>query len=121
MTDYISREAAITAIQKAYIDTQEGFDKAAVKINVGLTKALHIMQDLPAADVVERKKGKWTVGADMPPMRYRNGKPKKFWQSLRYCSVCGHEAFHDSDWGEQLFDWCPYCGADMRGERWLNT
>ena len=53
MTDYISREAAITAIQKAYIDTQEGFDKAAVKINVGLTKALHIMQDLPAADVVE--------------------------------------------------------------------
>ena len=65
----------------------------------------------------ERKKGKWTIGVDMPPMRYRNGKPKKFWPSFRYCSVCGHEAFDDSDWGEQLFDWCPYCGAqmDMRG------
>ena len=96
---YISREAAIKAVSYLYMCKN------------GCTEAL---KNVPAADVVERKKGKWTVGADMPPMRYRNGKPKKFWQSLRYCSVCGHEAFDDSDWGEQLFDWCPYCGADMR-------
>ena len=49
MSDLISRQDAISRIQKAYIDTQEGFDKSAVKINVGLTKALHIMQDLPSA------------------------------------------------------------------------
>ena len=48
-SDLISRQDAISRIQKAYIDTQEGFDKSAVKINVGLTKALHIMQDLPSA------------------------------------------------------------------------
>ena len=59
------------------------------------------------------KKGKWTMGENMPPMKHRNGKPKKFWPSLKYCSCCGHEAFDDSDWGEQLFDWCPYCGARM--------
>ena len=49
MIDLIDRQAAITAIQQAYIYTQEGFDKAAVKINVGLTKALHTIQDLPSA------------------------------------------------------------------------
>lgn len=48
-TDTISRQAAITAIQKAYTDTEGGTDKCAVWKNVGLTNALHIMQDLPPA------------------------------------------------------------------------
>ena len=47
--DTISRQAAITAIQKAYADTEGGTDKCAVWKNVGLTNALHIMQDLPSA------------------------------------------------------------------------
>ena len=29
-----------------------------------------------------------------------------------FCSECGREAYWDSD-GQQLFDYCPYCGADM--------
>lgn len=49
MDDLISRQAAITAIQKAYCDTECGEDKYAVWKNVGLTEALHIMQDLPPA------------------------------------------------------------------------
>ena len=49
MSDLISRQAAITAIQKAYADTEGGTDKCAVWKNVGLTNALHIMQDLPSA------------------------------------------------------------------------
>ena len=49
MDDLISRAAAITAIQKAYADTEGGEDKYAVWKNVGLTNALHIMQDLPTA------------------------------------------------------------------------
>ena len=49
MDDLISRQAAITAIQNAYSDTEGGEDKYAVWKNVGLTEALHIMQDLPAA------------------------------------------------------------------------
>lgn len=47
--DLIDRQAAITAIQKAYADTEGGTDKCAVWKNVGLTNALHIMQDLPSA------------------------------------------------------------------------
>ena len=49
MDDLISRKAAITAIQNAYCDTDGGEDKCAVWKNVGLTEALHIMQDLPSA------------------------------------------------------------------------
>ena len=47
--DLISRQEAITAIQEAYADTEGGTDKCAVWKNVGLTNALHIMQDLPPA------------------------------------------------------------------------
>lgn len=49
MIDLISRQAALTAIQNAYCDTEGGEDKCAVWKNVGLTEALHIMQDLPPA------------------------------------------------------------------------
>ena len=54
MNDLISRSAAITAIQKAYTDTEGGTDKPAVWKNVGLTNALHIMQDLPSAQPEQR-------------------------------------------------------------------
>lgn len=69
--DTISRQAAITAIQKAYADTEGGTDKCAVWKNVGLTNALHIMQDLPSAQpeqrwipVTERlpKNREWVLG-----------------------------------------------------------
>lgn len=49
MDDLISRQEAITAIQEAYADTEGGADKCAVWKNVGLTNALHIMQDLQSA------------------------------------------------------------------------
>ena len=30
-----------------------------------------------------------------------------------YCNGCRHEAYWDTDYGQQLFDYCPYCGARM--------
>jgi hypothetical protein len=30
-----------------------------------------------------------------------------------YCSECENEAYWDTDYGQQLFDYCPYCGARM--------
>lgn len=50
----------------------------------------------------ERKKGEWVDG---------NGK-----DTFIHCSVCDKEAYWDTDYGQQEFDFCPYCGADMRGE-----
>lgn len=61
--------------------------------------------DETKAEVIgEVKHGKWI---NAKPMSGRVGK---------VCSACGNEAYWDSDYGQQLFDWCPYCGADMRKE-----
>lgn len=45
--ELIDRNELITALKKAYVDTDGGRDIKAVKINVGITKALHIVQDAP--------------------------------------------------------------------------
>lgn len=50
----------------------------------------------------ERKKGKWIENKYM----------------YYCCSECEHEAYWDADCTcQKLFDYCPYCGAEMtRGE-----
>lgn len=32
-----------------------------------------------------------------------------------FCSECQKEAYWDSENGQQLFGFCPYCGAEMKG------
>ena len=32
-----------------------------------------------------------------------------------FCSACGKSAYWDTDYGQQLFPYCPYCGAKMDG------
>ena len=57
--DLIRRGDAITQFQKQYIDTQEGTDHVAIRINIGVTKCIHAMQDIPAVDAVEVRHGRW--------------------------------------------------------------
>lgn len=61
-----------------------------------LTSLSEVLEDTPTADVVEVKRGKWKVDEthDYEP----------------YCSLCGHEPIA----GEK-YNYCPDCGADMRG------
>ena len=59
----------------------------------------------------ERKKGKWIKGQDVP-----NRNPYFHLYDALYCSVCHNEAYWDTDYGQQIFDFCPNCGADMRDE-----
>lgn len=42
-------------------------------------------------------------------------------RGIYFCSVCDSEAYWDTDYGQQLFDHCPYCGADMRGKKDADT
>jgi hypothetical protein len=51
-----------------------------------------------AADVQPVKHGRW--------FHINNG-------GIIYCSECENEAYWDTDYGQQLFDFCPYCGAKM--------
>ena len=56
------------------------------------------LNELPTVDAVEVVHGEW-IG---------NGIPESV---LSECSVCGYSC------GSSSFNYCPNCGADMRGEK----
>ena len=58
----------------------------------------------PTIDAAPVKHGSWKYGynPDVGILCY-------------FCSACGKEAYWDTDYGQQRFDFCPKCGADMRG------
>ena len=59
---------------------------------------------------IEEKKGRWVNGAEIPHNRRLS-----YSEDITYCSNCHNEAYWDTDYGQQLFDYCPYCGARMEG------
>jgi hypothetical protein len=62
--------------------------------------AMDFIDAIPAADVQPVKHGRWE-------------KDEKRNSFEKFCSICKHEAYWDTDYGQQLFDYCPYCGARM--------
>lgn len=87
--DLISRQAALEAIeQNAYRHTY-------------LEQITDIIAKLPTAQP-ERKRGEWLMD------EYR------FWL-LPVCSVCGGKAYGSHAFDAVKSDFCPHCGADMRG------
>ena len=85
--DCISRQAAIDAVVSAMID---GADAELVE---------GVMELLPSAQP-ERKKGKWI-----------EHNPHNWGLGIIYeCSECGYEMDCEEP------NYCPSCGADMRGE-----
>lgn len=94
MSDYIKRE---DVIKLACSDCEPySCDK-----NCTL---MQILKMTPAADVVERKHGKW--------------KPRDLtWgRSYYYCSACEETVDMPTAMGIPMFCYCPNCGADMRGD-----
>lgn len=97
MDDYIKREDAIMTAMN-YEGTGNAQD-ASQDIAADLTS-------IPAADVRENVRGIWNNALD-----FSNGN-----EDLE-CSVCGEWFFSykiDCDW-----NFCPNCGADMRGEKYV--
>lgn len=59
-----------------------------------------------APTIEERKKGKWKEEIDTG-------------ERMLACSACGGRVFletYETAVGEHGYRFCPYCGADMRGE-----
>ena len=99
MDDMISRRAAIDAI-RASTSKYTGFMEMEMYTD---DDAVEAIKALPSA----RRKGKWIYGDEMPDYPKVSYKP---W--IRYCSCCG-EMTEQND--SALFDYCPWCGAEMNG------
>lgn len=84
MAEYIEREAVIA---------EADYDG-----NFRLIVPVKKIRNIPAADVVERKHGKWVE------------KPFLL-GTTNECSLCGN--YYGMPHGK--FNFCPNCGADMRG------
>ena len=97
MSDLISRQAVIDALELGlendYVDA---------------TEFLTFIKQLPSAEP-ERKKGKWIDG-----MLYYDFDESE-WEKVK-CSVCENFVTKQIFYHDNKYHYCPYCGADMRGE-----
>lgn len=104
---YIDKDATLAAIaQKAkdeLADVNHYFRE-------GVQLTVDVVEGMPEAQP-ERKRGRWIAVTEDDDV-YK-----------RICSCCGREAFFQNDDPDELYDggryelsdFCPHCGADMRG------
>ena len=103
MDDLISRQAAIDAVKKntfrlTVAEEQNCGGHVAWSAEAVYSEVMEgALLDLPSAQP-ERKNGKWIVSHIPDSM---------LWE----CNQCGF------DCGAHSFNFCPNCGADMRGEQ----
>ena len=90
MDDYLSREAALTALQDSDLfNTTE--------------RQLRAIRELPAADVAEVVHGRWYMLDDCA-------------NAGLYCSACGRRVHREEFAYKKLRSkYCPHCGARMDG------
>ena len=96
MADYIEREAVRDLINEEIASWGSCPDEREALLNL----LDRLYGDIPAADVVERKRGEWVyIGGDE-------------W----CCSRCGFVASTEGRWEPMMEKFCEECGADMREE-----
>ena len=94
MNDYISRQAAIDSIWDG------------TNYDIYTKEVKEHLEELPTADVRENVRGEWQKVDEQPYFR------KHFHKVC--CSVCRKQ-------GYDYWNFCPNCGADMRGDKqWTN-
>ena len=107
MAKYIDLDAAIALAKDIIVPIKSGYYYRHRCIDP------QELAELPAADVVERKAGRWCADYDYAEYDFDGStplpEPQKFqdgWQ----CSLCGVYSLSETNY-------CPNCGADMRGEQ----
>ena len=105
MSDLIDRDAALNQIIAVDISIIP-YAKAREYVNELKNYVIKIIETLPSAES-ERKKGEW-IKEDLSGYLTPGG------NSIYHCSECGHK---EGPWPHpRLTNFCPSCGADMRGE-----
>ena len=97
MGDLISRKWLVECVNEGWIKFDTEKDE---------NRFIHLVRDIAPPAEPERKTGKWQITSAYP--------------HNVYCSVC-HKKFAQTHWavwedGSLPRDFCPNCGADMRGE-----
>lgn len=96
--DYINRADVLSFCGKV-VDSHQSTQRSRLIANSFNNFAAWV-KGLPAADVVERKKGEWMFSNSMTGYR---------------CSLCKAQApFWCMASTQNLSNYCPNCGADMR-------
>ena len=105
MSDLISREDAIDAMYRLEAEDIETYG-CSIPEGFDSKPAIEALKALPSEEP-ERKKGKW-IKEDLSGYLTPGG------NSIYHCSECGHT---EGPWPHpRLTNFCPSCGADMRGE-----
>ena len=105
MAEYIEREAALNWMYEL-IEARRAWTSDARGEIQGLNAAICAIEDIPAADVVPVRHGRWVWDEE------------SWWHK---CSACGMTFGYDGtyelfDHGFQLANYCPNCGARMDGD-----
>ena len=100
MGDLIDRKALLELIVNTPTE-ESGYNP--VYLNGCATRQfeiLDIIERMPIVDAVPVVRGEW---------KRANNRPKSY---IRICSICNRESY--TCFGEKEYDFCPWCGADMR-------
>ena len=100
MNDLINRQDAIDVFEILA-------DKMSDEGKTVMAQAVAVMKDLRSAEP-KRKKGKWIDG-----MLYYDFDESE-WEKVK-CSVCENFVTKQIFYHNNKYHYCPYCGADMRG------
>ena len=103
MNDLILRQDAISAL-KALEESAPTAQHVSAIFDCEDT-----IRALPSAEP-KRKKGKWIDG-----MLYYDFDESE-WEKVK-CSVCENYVTKQIFYHDNKYHYCPYCGADMRGDR----
>ena len=106
MARYIDAEKMlVTAVKdKKFIFTKEDALKDEVVVKTVYEDLAEFINSQPTADVEEVKRGKWKIKQDDYDCEYMK------------CSCCKEEFYpFDADTVDTTPNYCPNCGADMRG------
>lgn len=93
MADYIDRREAINKLVQCFNESD-----MPPYWHKGLDVGIGIISGLPSADVRENVRGKWIINDSDEA------------EAFYHCSECEGDSF-------KMWNYCPWCGADMRGEK----
>ena len=117
MAEYIERDKAIECIRPHVKPTTvygDGYMQA-------IEHAVDILELIPAADVQPIRRGRWIEKSEDFYKQWQDS--GRSWDDMPYfvtglkfaCSCCFNQYDVNAE-GVEEWDFCPKCGADLRGE-----